>query len=106
MLNFTPYQLVMHSSNVYVGVFGQISIDARHNHPVHAAATLRWRAPDMETKAVFFQYFDSGMTPAETMAHHDLLFEDLQMDRADASKNPKQSSVFGWHREWRAQNLG
>lgn len=89
-----------------LGLLGMIVIRAQHNHKIATAGALSFRLPNDRTKATFYQYFLSGMTPAEALAHHDSLFHHSQIDRADASQNPKKYTVYGWFRKWRAENLG
>ena len=81
-----------------------------HNHDLVTADALSYRAPGDGLKATFMSYFSEGMTPAAAMKYHkdciEMAADFVEQHLADGSMNPLPRSVYQWHDQWRANNLG
>ncbi|KAL1469853.1 hypothetical protein MTO96_024776 [Rhipicephalus appendiculatus] len=65
--------------------------------------------PTQETKAVFTEYFETGLGPAEAIRSHEESLSgkpDGPLLLANGSINPISWSVYYWHEEWRAAKYG
>ncbi|KAL1445573.1 hypothetical protein MTO96_044945, partial [Rhipicephalus appendiculatus] len=65
--------------------------------------------PTQETKAVFKEYFETGLGPAEAIRSHEESLSgkpDGPLLLANGSINPISRSVYYWHKEWRTAKYG
>ncbi|XP_023311305.1 uncharacterized protein LOC111691967 [Anoplophora glabripennis] len=62
-----------------------------------------------ETKQIFEQYFDNGMSASEAFRYHEsmLMFNEKPWEKlANASINPTKNVVYYLHRQWTLKNYG
>ncbi|KAM7281213.1 uncharacterized protein ISCGN_005764, partial [Ixodes scapularis] len=86
-----------------------IKLREDHNHNLHCADGLRLLKSTADTRALFYEYFKDGLTPAEAMCLHQekLAATTATMEHlASGAENPSARTVYHWYSTWRVEHYG
>lgn len=84
-----------------------IKVRDDHNHCTDCADGLCLLRSTPDTRALFYGYFDDGLSPAEAIALHQQKLEDDGLTKlASGAVNPTANTVYYWFWVWRDEHFG